>query len=85
MAIAFPPELEQFIHQEVASGKYDSKEDVLCAGLRLLREREARLQALRDDILPALEQLDRGEGEPLDAEAIKAKGRQRLAAEGKGD
>jgi len=85
MATAFPPELEQFIHQEVASGRYDSEEDVLCAGLRLLREREARLQALRDDILPALEQLDRGEGEPLDADAIKAKGRQRLAAERKGD
>lgn len=83
MATAYPPELERFIEDEVASGKYRSEEEVVCAALRLLREREARLQALRDEILPALEELDRGEGRPLDVEAILAWGRQRLAATGR--
>jgi antitoxin ParD1/3/4 len=82
MATAFPPEIEQFVREEVASGKYRSEEEVVCAGLRLLREREARLQALRNDVLPALEQLDRGEGQPLDAESIKARGRKRREALG---
>ena len=54
-------------------------------GLRLLREREQRLQALREDIQPAHEQLDRGEGEPFDAEGVKARGRKRLAAKGDQD
>ena len=85
MSISIPQDLQQFVQQEVASGKYRSEEDLLCAGLRLLRERERRLQALREDIKPALEQLDRGEGEPLDAESIKARSRKRLAARGEQD
>jgi antitoxin ParD1/3/4 len=85
MAIVFPPEFEQFVHQEVASGKYRSEEEVVCAGLRLLRDREAKLEALRKDILPALEQLGRGEGKPLDIEAIKAWGVRQLAARDRTD
>ena len=80
--MSLPQDLQQFVQQEIASGKYRSEEDLLCAGLRLLRERERRLQALREDVEPALEQLDRGEGKPLDAESIKARGRGRLAAKG---
>jgi len=78
MLDSYPPELQQFVARELASGKYPSEEDVVCAGLRLLQEREARLQALREDIRPALEQLDRGEGKPLDAESIKVLGRKRF-------
>ena len=85
MSMSLPQDLQQFVQQEIASGKYRSEEDLLCAGLRLLRERERRLQALREDIKPALEQLDRGEGEPLDAESIKARSRKRLAARGEQD
>lgn len=85
MSMSLPQDLQQFVQQEIASGRYQSEEDVVREGLRLLRERDRRLQALREDIQPALEQLDRGEGEPLDAESIKARGRKRLAARGKQD
>ncbi len=85
MSSSFPPELQQFVRQELASGKYQSEEDMVCAGLQLLRDRDARLRALRQDVRPALEQLDRGEREPLDAESIKARGRKRLAERGKGN
>ena len=85
MSMSLPQDLQQFVQQEIASGRYQSEEDVVREGLRLLRERDRRLQALREDIQPALEQLDRGEGERLDAESIKARGRKRLAARGKQD
>jgi len=81
-----PPELRQFVDQELAIGQYHSAEEVICAGLRLLRER--RLYELRRDIQAGLEQLDRGEGIDLEDEQalraffddIKARGRQRLKA-----
>jgi antitoxin ParD1/3/4 len=77
--VVFPPDLEQFVQQELAAGKYQSEGDVVAAGLQLLRERERRLQELRAEILPALEQLERGEKAPLDVEAIEAGGRRLLS------
>ena len=81
-----PPDLQQFLDQELASGQYRSADEVICAGLRLLRDR--RLYELRSDIQAGLEQLERGEGIELEDQRalraffddIKARGRQRLKA-----
>jgi len=40
MPITLPPELEQFINNQVASGKYASTDEVFLAGIKLLQERE---------------------------------------------
>ena len=81
-----PPDLQQFLDQELASGQYRSADEVICAGLRLLRDR--RLYELRRDIQAGLHQLERGEGIELEDEQalraflddVKARGRQRLKA-----
>jgi antitoxin ParD1/3/4 len=83
MILSMPPELDAFVHQAVATGVYESEEAVVVAGLRLLQERERRLEELRAELRPALEELDRGERIPLDFEEIKARGRRRLAEEGR--
>ena len=36
-----------FIERQVAQGRYDTASDVVAAGLRLLEEHEAKLEALR--------------------------------------
>jgi len=60
--------------------------EVICDGLRLLKqydeEQKMKLQQLRTDIEEGISSLDRGEGKPLDIEAIKAEGRRRLAERG---
>lgn len=36
-----------FIERQIAQGRYDTASDVVAAGLRLLEEHEAKLEALR--------------------------------------
>lgn len=86
MNVSLTPQLEGYIKQKVEKGMYNSASEVVREALRLLEERDAlqamKLEALRKDIHQGLESLDNGAGKPLDMEAIKAKGRKRLAANG---
>lgn len=65
MDVTLTPELEQFIHTQIESGKFASALEVIEAGIRLLDEREhlyqGRFEDLRQEVLIGIEQLDRGE------------------------
>ncbi len=86
MNISLTPELEKFVQDKVASGRYHSASEVIREGLRLLEEqeliREVRLAALREEIQKGL---DSGPSTPLDMAAIKTRGRKRLDAVQKKD
>ena len=85
MTLSMPPDLDAFVHRTVAAGIYESEEAVVVAGLRLLQERERRLEELRNELRPALEELDRGEGKPLDIEDVIRRGEERYARRQKGE
>jgi antitoxin ParD1/3/4 len=60
-----------FVDQQVIAGRYSSASDVVRAGLRLLEEREAQLEALQAALI---EGETSGAARPLDVEAfLKAK------------
>ena len=87
MTVEIPPEFEQFVRSVINSGTFHSESEVIGEALRLLRERQGRVQSLREEITPALERLDRGEGIELDDgslgeffEEIKRQGKQRHQA-----
>ncbi len=58
-----------FVDAQIASGRYASASEVLRAGLRLLQEREARLENLRELIREGDES---GEPEPFEVEEFLA-------------
>jgi antitoxin ParD1/3/4 len=74
MNISLTPELEQFIAEQVKSGKFFDASEVVTEGLRLLWERDrlqkARLAELKDKIRIGIEELDRAEG--IDGEEVFA-------------
>jgi len=79
--VSLTPHLEEFIHQTVSSGRFQSASELVRTALRLLEEREqerlARLQWLRGEIQKGL---DSGPATPLDMEEIKRLGRKRMQA-----
>lgn len=83
MNISLTPELESMIRRKVTEGRYLSASEVIREALRLLEDherlRQIRLDVLRRDIAIGVEELDRGESGPLDAQEIKAAGREKLA------
>lgn len=88
MATTIPPELEAFVEREVASGKFRSRDEAISEGLRLLKEREEKLDLLRNDIQAGLDQLDHGQAISINDAAehrkffddIQRRGLERLAA-----
>jgi antitoxin ParD1/3/4 len=81
MNVSIGKHFQAFVERAVRSGRYRSSSEVVRAGLRLLEEREHGVAALKRSIDRGLAELDRGEGRAFDAERIKRRGRERLAAD----
>jgi antitoxin ParD1/3/4 len=58
-------QLEAFVADLVASGRYNSKSEVLREGVRLIQEREARLLALDAAIARGLADAEAGRVKPI--------------------
>jgi antitoxin ParD1/3/4 len=71
MTTAIPPDLEQFVQQQLASGEYRSAEEVVGAGLRVLQEVKRRQEDFRKEVQIGVNQLDRGEGILLDRAGLR--------------
>jgi antitoxin ParD1/3/4 len=60
------PQDEAFIDDAVKSGRYASRDEVVREGLRVLREREDRLAAIRAAVQRGIEDADAGRMIPLE-------------------
>lgn len=66
MTLTLPPDLEQFVLEQIAHGQYPSADGLVEAALRLLRFRYA---GLRDLVRVGIDQSDRGEAAAFDPAA----------------
>jgi antitoxin ParD1/3/4 len=90
MNVSLTPELEQLVNKKVKTGMYQTASEVIREGLRLLRERDQRLDALRRDIRSGFVAVERGEFSDFDeggihrlADRVKARGLKRLENKGR--
>jgi Arc/MetJ-type ribon-helix-helix transcriptional regulator len=73
MSSSLSPENERFLEQVVSLGLYHDRGEALDKAVELLRRRERLIR----DVDEGIEQLERGEGVPLDIQAVKDAVRQR--------
>lgn len=66
---------DAFVAEQVEAGRYANATDVIRSGLRLLEERETRLEALRRAIIDGEES---GIAGPLDMKKIKKRARKQV-------
>jgi putative addiction module CopG family antidote len=81
-----PPELGQFVEQQLALGKYQSEQELVVDAVRVLREVEAQQRQFQIDVQLGIEQLERGQANEysLDElrdrfERLKDRARRRIA------
>jgi predicted transcriptional regulator len=61
MAYLFPPELDRLVREELATGTYNSEDDVLVEAMQALRDRDESMAG----ICEGLADLDAGRVRPL--------------------
>ena len=85
--VSLTPELERFVQDRVASGRYQTASEVIREGLRLLeqqeREREATLAALKAKLERGAAQADRGEFVDPDEVLQRIEAMKRMRSAGK--
>lgn len=71
MADIIPPEFKRFVRQKIASGEYQSEQEIITDGLRLLRERKDRLGQIRKAIQLGRDQIDSSEYTEYDEHTLR--------------
>ncbi|MEJ7839809.1 MAG: type II toxin-antitoxin system ParD family antitoxin [Thermomicrobiales bacterium] len=59
--MSLTPKLEALVREKVASGMYNNASEVVREGLRLIDQRDQKLEKLRSLIREGFDQVDRGE------------------------
>ena len=71
MNVSLPEPMEEFVHQKVAIGEYETASEVVREGLRLLKQRDEVWKAeVRSKIKQGVDSIRAGRGVP--AEQVKA-------------
>jgi putative addiction module CopG family antidote len=87
MVISIPPEIERYVAEAIAAGRFDSAEEALREAFGLLQQRDRQVESLRRDVKAGFDQLDRDEATEMDEAGLRqffddlqAQGRQRYEA-----
>ncbi len=72
MADTFPPDVQQFVQQEIARGNFRNEQELVVKAVRSLRDSEERLQQFRRQLQERVDSFERGEAIDLEGEEALA-------------
>ena len=68
----YPPDLESYVQQKIASGEFESAEQFAVVAARFYRRLEQRRDELKASIDAAIAEIDTGECGPIDFDELTA-------------
>ena len=71
MNVSLTDDLSAFVSEQLEGGGYSNRSEVVRDGLRLLRNRQAKLRYLRETLGRAVADIDRGRTKPLTPELLR--------------
>ena len=71
MSSAYSSDINQLVQRQMATGRYQSAEDVMRTALELLADRNRRLEELKAEVQVGRDELDRGEYEEYDESSLR--------------
>jgi putative addiction module CopG family antidote len=79
MAYAFPPDLEKLVGERMASGEYESEDELLLHALHALEAVENAHEHLRQELAVRIERARSEVAVPFDLDALKLEARKKFA------
>ena len=71
MPESYPPDVREYLQEQLKSGEYKSEDELLVDAVRTLRVVGEHHRRLRDDIQDGLRELDEGKSESWDVASLK--------------
>lgn len=75
------PRIDQLVQQQIATGRFQTADEVLVEALETLRDMEQFAEPVRDELRRRLLRVNDARSLPLDRAAFCAEARRRLAAD----
>lgn len=82
MPYKFPPDIDERVKAQIASGQFVTEDDVLREAISTLESRQRGLKAIQDMVRVADDEIAAGKVGPFNAEQTKQAVRQRLEEHG---
>ena len=90
MTLAYPPDLQRFVDDQISAGEFRSEEEFAVFAAALYRDLSDRHQELRQHVQLGIAEIERGEGSEVEGsenlrnflDDLKSQGRQRLQQAG---
>jgi putative addiction module CopG family antidote len=68
---SFPPDVGQFVDQQLAAGRYQSEAELVVDAVRVLRDLEAHQRQFCREVQEGIDQLERGEVHQYDEQGLR--------------
>jgi putative addiction module CopG family antidote len=71
MVVSIPPDIESYVQEAIAAGRFESPEQAFREAFQLLQDQDRQRESLRTEVKRGFDQFDQGQGIELDEAGLR--------------